>query len=703
MSQLLPGTNSKPALIAWAKDPARSGAELASAASFFPEVDRVIAARSDAPPELLATLSHSSDKATRAKVTANANTPAADYLRMGQQFPKEFIANPLLDLLLLENPALLGELPTALLVQISKKPECPDGFLVWAASHPEEKVQLAVAMNPKAPSEALDCLRKSRRAKLRESVGGSRNSGITGDPELLFRDAVRGRLAALSPDEVKAAWGRGGLGLPQFASLSPEARTWRAGLPDSKLNRCRCVLAANPNVDPQRLAMLANDPDQSVRWRVAANPATPIEVLVSLAEDMDPFGCAVEVAGNPSTPIEVLKRFSRSRDSEIVENVARNPATPASLLVSLSRTRRAARGDILGAIAENPNAVSVFEKLAGHAARAVRKCIASKRYVPAVLQMLSNDADGLLDALENPALTPAILETLAKHKDEGVRNWVAENRSTPERVLVSLAKDRNRYVCYGVAQNPFSPESVLVTLANHKRESIRRGVAGNPSTPASVLAALSKDRETSVRCAVAANPAAPATVLTSLSKDKPGDVRSALAANPATPGTVLLALSKGSSKALWETAVLNPAFPADVLDEAVVAEIAERDREVALVLEAPERSAWFTRTLDASDPSTRAAVERGDVLWFSGSDPGKAVLSKTPISALLAVSSGAVIEPTRIARVVGSTDWLMRAAVARNPSTPPNLVKKLASDANRLVRALVEMRRGAEILHRVGG
>jgi len=157
----LPDTTSKPALLAWAKDPARSGAELASAAGFFPEVDRAIAARSYAPPELLSRLSHSSDKATRAKVTANANTPAADYLRLGQQFPKEFIANPLLDLLLLENPALLGELPTALLVQISKKPECPGVFLSWAASHPEEKVQLAVAMNAKAPAEALERLRQS--------------------------------------------------------------------------------------------------------------------------------------------------------------------------------------------------------------------------------------------------------------------------------------------------------------------------------------------------------------------------------------------------------------------------------------------------------------------------------------------------------------------------------------------------------------
>ena len=93
MSQNTPDTTSKSALLAWVKDPARSGAELASATGFFPEADRLIAACVDCPPDVLATLSHSSDKATRAKVTANANTPSTDYVRLGQQFPKEFIAN----------------------------------------------------------------------------------------------------------------------------------------------------------------------------------------------------------------------------------------------------------------------------------------------------------------------------------------------------------------------------------------------------------------------------------------------------------------------------------------------------------------------------------------------------------------------------------------------------------------------------------
>jgi hypothetical protein len=36
--------------------------------------------------------------ATRAKVTANPNTPVDGYVRLGREFPKEFLSNWALDL-----------------------------------------------------------------------------------------------------------------------------------------------------------------------------------------------------------------------------------------------------------------------------------------------------------------------------------------------------------------------------------------------------------------------------------------------------------------------------------------------------------------------------------------------------------------------------------------------------------------------------
>ena len=61
-------------LLAWVKDGSRSAPELISACGKHDEVDRAIASHARAPAELLSTLSHSSDRATRARVAANPST-----------------------------------------------------------------------------------------------------------------------------------------------------------------------------------------------------------------------------------------------------------------------------------------------------------------------------------------------------------------------------------------------------------------------------------------------------------------------------------------------------------------------------------------------------------------------------------------------------------------------------------------------------
>jgi hypothetical protein len=273
----------KPQLTAWLKDASRTGSELAAAAGKFPETDRLIAAHTLALPATLSTLSHSSDKATRSKVAANPNTPPADYVRLGQQFPNEFLANPALDLLFLENPGLLGELPEALLLRVLKRKACPADFLVWAAGQPTEKVQLAVAMNPKAPAEALDRLRKSAYAKVRESLSAAQ-SEIDGDPETLFREAVRELLGALTPEEAQEAWAKKYLGLPQFRELSLIARL-RIDDADNHVMDMVASVAANPNLPSRLLLPLAQFGGSAVRQSVAENPNTPVAVLQVLREE----------------------------------------------------------------------------------------------------------------------------------------------------------------------------------------------------------------------------------------------------------------------------------------------------------------------------------------------------------------------------------------------------------------------------------
>ena len=171
--------------------------------------NRLLAKHPRASAELLEKLSHSSDKATRQGVAANPNTPPEIYVKLGQQFPKEFLANPALDLLLMMNPALMEEVPEALLVRLLKQAACPASLLSWAADRPQERVQLAVAMNPKVPEQGLEKLRLSPHQSVREAVKAPTGLDISDpieDPEKAFEQAVKDRLNSMTPSELHESW-----------------------------------------------------------------------------------------------------------------------------------------------------------------------------------------------------------------------------------------------------------------------------------------------------------------------------------------------------------------------------------------------------------------------------------------------------------------------------------------------------------------
>ena len=364
-----PKKATRPKLTAWVKETNRTAAELSAAAERFPEVDRVVAARSDSPSKLLTKLSHSSDRSTRARVAANTNTPTADYIRLGQQFPKEFLANPVLDLLLLENPGLLSELPAALLTRIAKNESCPETFLVWASNHSEEKVQLAVAMNAKAPTQALDRLHASVFKKVRSSLT-PKEEAFEGDPEEAFREAVREWLASLSADDASEAWDKKDIGLAQFKHLSVAARLELAGFGKDYyghgVNQMSINIAANPKTPAATLSALSNAAYLEVRVAIAANPNTSKATLIALAED-NHGDVRRTIADNPETPVKALKvlaldQYTDSWGDSVRECVAENPNTPVALLEALAKDKDKL---VRRGVAENPNTpVPILEVLA---------------------------------------------------------------------------------------------------------------------------------------------------------------------------------------------------------------------------------------------------------------------------------------------------------------------------------------------------
>ena len=56
------------------------------------------------PPEILAELASSKDKEIRRRSASNPNTAVEILEKLDEEFPDEITANPIFDLLLLENP-----------------------------------------------------------------------------------------------------------------------------------------------------------------------------------------------------------------------------------------------------------------------------------------------------------------------------------------------------------------------------------------------------------------------------------------------------------------------------------------------------------------------------------------------------------------------------------------------------------------------
>ena len=167
-----------------------------------------------------------------------------------------------------------------MLVRIAKNETCPSPYLRWAAGHDEEKVQLAVAMNPSAPDEAIAKLRSSKFEKVLSSLPVDYQ--LAGEPEEVFRVEVRSYLGRLSVEESTKAWEKKDLGLAQFKHLSVESR----------------------------LELIGWTPYNDVSEKIAKNPNTPASALESLAKYKDEWVLLKGVAKHPNTPVVLLKELA---------------------------------------------------------------------------------------------------------------------------------------------------------------------------------------------------------------------------------------------------------------------------------------------------------------------------------------------------------------------------------------------------------
>lgn len=613
----------KVSLLAWAKAESRTGEELADACGQHIEVDRVIASHPRAAAALLSNLSHSTDRATRARVAANPATPAADMVRLGQQFPKEFLANPALDLMLLENPALMAQVSESFLVRLLKQADCPASLLTWAASHEQAKVQLAVVMNASAPEAALAQLRISPHRTVLEAVlaRSGADAATPADPESEFRQALGRRLAGLSASGAYAAWKARDIGLPQWPFLSPSVRLYVLLVESVRLYVLlveREPLVRSPYLPRALWEELASASDQYtplMLCHLAISPAAPPEMLPSLLAKLvghDDWDVRAEVARHPGLDAKSLELLLQDVVPIVVAAAARHPGVPVSDLRQLASAKHV---EVRMSVASNPNApLDLLEQLLNDDSARVRACACANDLVPA------QEATRHLTLLHEMAL---------EQDDRALAELIGSNPRASERQLSDLvAPNRSIEQVVAVARNPSAPHALLKSLAKRKNPDISFALAENPSVGTELLREMAMAPDNYVRVA----------------------------------------------------ALANPATPADVREATLKQIFSERPSSIDNV--------WTSHKCKRAPAAELEAAHAGDLLYFCGKDPNRAVLAKRPLAAVMALCAGPSVEPSRLVKVVSSTDWMVRAAVARNPGTPPNLIKKLTADVHPLVAAL---------------
>lgn len=163
------------------------GSRLAELAQISTELAQMVAKNPSTPPELLGELSKSQDAKTRQHVAGNPNTPIDLLWELGVEFPQQLVNNPILCLLLLENPNLIDTIPQKTLCSIFTLETVPVYFRELALNYPKPWMRQRIAQNYKTHVSILELLAKDSDRTVRHHIAKHPKTPVS-LMELLARD-----------------------------------------------------------------------------------------------------------------------------------------------------------------------------------------------------------------------------------------------------------------------------------------------------------------------------------------------------------------------------------------------------------------------------------------------------------------------------------------------------------------------------------
>ncbi|MEV7858716.1 hypothetical protein AB0O86_07745 [Streptomyces hirsutus] len=384
----------------------------------------------------------------------------------------------------------------------------------------------------------------------------------------------------------------------------------------------RETLAADPDVrvvtelalwtTPDMATRLAGHPHAQVRRAVAANEATPPDVLAALIggglpparrclvcdREAPPFVhepqcpqpdcelppgascdgshestmCEIQEAAlrNPGTPTEAVVGFVDHPSMLLRWTLAARPGLPAEVY------RRLAADPVPGVradLAGNPAIdAALMRTLADDRGHDVRRRLAGNPNVP--LDVLVHLAD---DIRIGPTLLPRIaaaapgeIRQLAQSPNPAVRMLVAQRRDLPPEIRDALADDPDAKVTKSVAPHPGLTEARLRAMVDRHGVRVLAKAAANPDASPALLEYLTWHEPPAQKAfrEIARHRNATARALLVCLADR--QARPLAAGHPALPPPVVVDLLTDADRQVVEAAAANPSLPLAVLSDLVL-------------------------------------------------------------------------------------------------------------------------------------
>ncbi len=363
---------------------------------------------------------------------------------------------------------------------------------------------------------------------------------------------------------------------------------------------------------PEVAAGLAGHPHAEVRRAVAANEATPPDVLTALltGEGLPPARRCL-VCDHEATPFvhepqcpwpdcQLVSGASCDGSHEstlhaIQEAALRNPSTPAEAVVGfadhpsvLVRWSLPARLDlppevyrrlaadpvpgIRGDLAENPAiGDALIRTLADDRGHDVQRRLAHNPRVPLdVLTRLAGAARiGATLLPRIAAASPAEVQMLAQSPEPATRMLLAQRRDLPSAIRDALAGDSDAKVVKAIAPHRGLTEAQLRAMVDRHGVRVLAKVASNPDASPALLEDLTRHEPPAQKALreIARHRNATAQALLACLAGR--QARPLAAGHPALPPPVIVELLTDADWQVAEAAAANPSLPLSVMADLV--------------------------------------------------------------------------------------------------------------------------------------